>query len=58
MIIAVKGLIKGTILHLGNGANSVIQSILSTPMGAGNLRKEMSWHQVAVVGGKAHSKKQ
>jgi len=54
--VAIKGLVKGTILHLGNGANSVIQSILSTHVGAGNLRIEVSQRQVAVVGGEAHGK--
>ena len=54
--VTVEGLIKGTILHLGNGPDGVIQSILSTSMGTGNPRIEVSRRQVAVVSGKTHSK--
>ena len=54
LTIAIKGLIEGTILYLGNGANSMIQSIVSGPMVASNLWIEVSRHQVAIVGGKAH----
>jgi len=56
MTITIKGFIEGTILHLGNSADGMIQSILSTSMVASNLRKEMGRHQVAVISGEAHGK--
>ena len=52
--IAVESLVKGSILHLGNGTYSVIQHIGGTSMVTGNPWEEMSRHQVAVIGGKAH----
>jgi len=54
--ITVEGLIEGMILNLGDGANGVIQSILGMPMVTGNPGIEVSWCQVAIIGGEAHGK--
>jgi len=54
--ITIKGLVKGSVLHLGNSPHGMIQSIVHATIGTSNLREELGRCLIAVIGGKLHSK--